>query len=58
MTWWMWTLIGVYVVGFAFFLFVELASGPVTPALALVRAAVWPIYWVTGWPHGTPLRMD
>lgn len=30
----------------------------VTPSLALVRAAVWPVWILTGRPHGTPLRMD
>jgi hypothetical protein len=58
MTWWIWTLIGVYVVGFAFFFWIELMVGPVTPGLALFRAAVWPIFWATGWPRGTPMPMD
>ena len=26
--------------------------------LAAARAAVWPVFWATGWPHGTPMRMD
>jgi hypothetical protein len=30
----------------------------VTPGLALLRAAVWPVFWATGWPHGAPLPMD
>lgn len=54
----LWTLIVIYAAGFAFFLWLGLMSGPVTPALAFVRAAVWPVYWATGWPHGTPLGMD
>jgi hypothetical protein len=58
MAWWVWTLIGIYIIGFLFFFWMELMVGPVTPALALMRAVVWPVYWATGWPHGTPLRMD
>jgi hypothetical protein len=59
MTWWIWTLLGVYVAGFvvttAFHLvFLQM----VMPSLALLRAAVWPIFWATGWPNGTPLPMD
>lgn len=30
----------------------------VTPGLAFTRAAVWPYYWATGRPHGTPMPMD
>ncbi len=58
MTWWIWTLIGIYLAGFAFFFWMNLMIGPITPALALCRALVWPIWVITGWPHGTPLRMD
>lgn len=57
MPWWIWTLIGVYFFGFVL-TFLGEANGPVTPALALVRAVVWPIFWTTGWPSGQPLRMD
>jgi hypothetical protein len=47
-----WIIAAVYVPGFAFFLWINLMSGPVTPTLALLRALVWPIWWATGWPHG------
>ena len=30
----------------------------VTLELAAWRAAVWPIFWATGWPHGTSMPMD
>lgn len=30
----------------------------VTPGLALSRAAVWPIFLLTGRPHGVPLTRD
>jgi hypothetical protein len=30
----------------------------VTPGLALLRAAVWPLWIATGQPHGSPLPMD
>lgn len=53
MAWWAWTLIAVYIVGFVFFFWVNLMSGPVTPALALMRAVFWPIWITTGWPNGT-----
>lgn len=49
---------GIYVLGFLLFFFMELTVGPVTPGLALLRAAVWPIFWATGWPHGSPTIMD
>ena len=59
MSWWIWVLIGVYWLGFlvvfvGHLMFLQM----VTPELALLRAAVWPIFWATGWPAGTPLPMD
>lgn len=59
MAWWVLALIWVYVSGVVVvfvghLMFLQM----VTPALALLRAAVWPIFWVTGWPHGQPLMMD
>jgi hypothetical protein len=59
MPWWMWAIIGIYVVGFVLvfvghILFLQM----VTPGLAFWRAVFWPIFWLTGWPHGTPLPMD
>ena len=58
MTWWGWTIIVIYLVGFAFFFLAEATMGPVTPGLALFRATVWPVYWATGWPQGQRARMD
>ncbi len=58
MAWWIWTLIGIYVVGFVLTLWFNLAIGPLTLGLCLLRAAMWPIFWATGWPHGSPLPMD
>lgn len=50
---------GIYVVGFVVvFVFHLMFLQMVTPSLALLRAAVWPIFWATGWPHGTPISMD
>lgn len=59
MAWWAWTSIAIYVAGFlvtfvGHLVFLQM----VTPSLALMRAIVWPIFWVTGWPHGTPMPMD
>ena len=48
----------VYAIGFVLILALNLSIGPVTPALALSRAAVWPAWIATGWPHGVPLTMD
>lgn len=37
---------------------VEVTAGPVTPALATLRAVVWPLYVTTGIPEGERARMD
>lgn len=59
MAWEIWFLIGVYVLGFlVVFVGHIVYLQMVTPGLALLRALVWPIYWLTGWPAGEPLRMD
>lgn len=58
MPWWAWTLLGVYLFGFIFMLWLNLASGPVTLGLAFMRALVWPIFLATGWPQGTRFPMD
>jgi hypothetical protein len=59
MTWWIWTIFGVYVAGFVVILALHLMFlQMVTPGLALLRAAVWPVFWATGWPHGSPPPMD
>jgi hypothetical protein len=51
-------MIIVYVAGFIVTFWVNATSMPITPGLALMRAAFWPILLVTGWPRGTPLPMD
>lgn len=48
----LWTFAGVYLLGLGLFFWVNLMSGPVTPGLSLLRAAVWPIWITTGWPEG------
>ncbi len=53
-----WALLSIYLIGFAFVFIVELGSGPVTPALSLLRAVVWPLYVTTGKPEGQRARMD
>lgn len=59
MTWWIWTIFGVYMTGLVVVFCGHIAFlQMVTPSLALLRAAVWPIFLATGWPHGTPLPMD
>lgn len=50
MTWWIWTLIGIYGVGFFGTFYMLIVTGPVTLGLAFVCAVVWPILWATGWP--------
>lgn len=53
------TLCAIYATGFvAVFAFHIVFLQMVTPGLALARAAAWPIFWATGWPHGTPMPMD
>lgn len=54
----LWTVVSVYLVGFAFVLVIEMAAGPVTPGLALLRAVVWPLYVTAGIPKGVRARMD
>jgi len=59
MIWWIWAIIGSYIAGFlAVFIFHITFLQMVTPSLALLRSLVWPIFWATGWPHGSPLPMD
>jgi hypothetical protein len=58
MAWWIWTLAGIYIVGFVMVFMFNMAIGPITPGLCLLRAAVWPWFILTGQPHGIPLRMD
>jgi hypothetical protein len=59
MTWWIWTILGVYVVGFVATLLLHLIYlQMVTLGLAMFRATVWPIFWTIGWPAGWRLPMD
>lgn len=55
---WGWIAFRVYVIGFVLVFGFNIALGPITMGLSLMRGAVWPVYVTTGWPHGTPLRMD
>jgi hypothetical protein len=51
--------IGIYATGFVLFFGMHLIFlQMVTPELALLRSLAWPVFWATGWPHGTPLPMD
>jgi len=58
----MWiTLIAISVVYFSGFVVVfigEMKAGPVTFGLALLRAFVWPIWLLTGWPSGQVQGFD
>lgn len=59
MPWWLWTIIGVYLLGFVatlifHMMFVQMVMFP----LAVIRALMWPFFWACGWPHGSPLPMD
>jgi hypothetical protein len=48
-----------YVVVFVLVLAMHvLALQMVTFPLALLRALVWPVWMITGWPNGSPLPMD
>ncbi len=46
------SLFGAYLVIFALILALNLTIGPVTPALAFMRALLWPIWIATGYPQG------
>lgn len=54
----LWSVGTVYLFGFIFVLLLNLNIGPVTPALAFVRAVVWPVWMLTGRPAGERLPMD
>ncbi len=48
-----------YIIGFILVLFFHRMFLPmVTLPLALLRAALWPLFVATGIPHGMPLPMD
>jgi hypothetical protein len=56
---WLSFLATVYGGGFLLVLFLHIALlGNVTPTLALSRAALWPIWLVTGHPHGVVMTID
>ena len=40
------------------FHFQTVMSPNATLALMGLRCALWPVYWATGWPRGTPMPMD
>lgn len=47
-----------FVIAAVIFLFHMFYLQMVTLPLAALRSIVWPVYWMTGWPHGVPLPMD
>ena len=52
---WYLPFILVYMLGFAGVLFINISVGPVTFGLSVFRAAVWPVWVLTGRPKGQPL---
>jgi hypothetical protein len=54
----LWSIGFIYIAGFLLVLWMNIASGPVTLGLSLLRAVVWPLYLATGWPHGVVGGMD
>lgn len=58
MKWWLLGFAIFYAAGFSMILILNLCIGPVTPGLALVRAAVWPVWIATGRPEGQRAMMD
>lgn len=58
MGWW-WVLIAIYLLGFAFVFFINAnLNGMITLPLCLLRALLWPLWLLTGHPHGSLLPMD
>ncbi len=53
-----WILMGSYALGAGYTFAEQRSLGMVTFRLALVRVAIWPVYWLTGRPRGTRLPMD
>jgi hypothetical protein len=47
MTWWIWTIIGVYVAGFIIAFWANVSMGMITLGLALLRSILWP-FWLVG----------
>jgi hypothetical protein len=59
MAWYWWLLIVIYGVGaIGTFAFHGMMSQMVTPALAALRAIMWPVFLITGRPYGDRLPMD
>lgn len=61
MTWWIWTIVLIYGLGFAaMFLLHMFFVQMVTVPLALLRSAFWPVFIGTRgrWPRGAQLPMD
>lgn len=59
MSGWIWLLIAIYGIGFAVTVHYHSVLAPnATATLVLARCLIWPVFWATGWPHGTPLPMD
>jgi hypothetical protein len=48
----LWTILAIYLVGFGAIFALNIAMGPVTLGLSLLRAIVWPLWVLTGIPHG------
>lgn len=55
---WVYMGLAVYMLGFVLILTGNVLSGPVTPALSLLRATVWPLWIATGIPRGYRGPMD
>lgn len=58
---WFWFVVLVYLAGFVGTFLININIGPVAaygPGLALLRAFVWPFFWITGRPHGRQMPMD
>lgn len=50
--------VAVYLMMFLLILALNASIGPVTPGLALARAALWPVWIATGHPSGTVTVYD
>lgn len=58
MHWLPYTVIAFYLGGAIGFSVLNLAIGPVSPGLAFLRGALWPIWITTGHPEGTRCVAD
>lgn len=48
-------IVAIYFLGFGAIFVLNVAMGPVTLGLCLLRAILWPLWVLTGIPHGVPL---